>query len=368
MTNPLIRLGELGQSPWYDYITRDLVTEGELARLIAEDGLRGMTSNPTIFEKAVSGSQLYDDDLRRLADEGKAAAEIFDAFAIEDIRAACDLFAPLHEREANGDGTVSIEVAPALANDTEGTLKEAQRLWTLVDRPNVLVKIPGTAAGLSAIERATAAGVSVNITLLFSVERYAEVIEAFLKGLEARVSRGEPIDGINSVASFFVSRVDTKIDPLLDKLGDPYGIRGRTAIANAAKAYALFEETMASARWRALAAQGARLQRPLWASTSTKDPKYPDTYYVEALIAPYTVNTLPPETFDAYRDHGKPEVRIREAIERADRDLAALAQSGIDLALMTRELEEEGVKKFTASYDQLLAGIVAKSEALVGKG
>jgi transaldolase len=210
--------------------------------------------------------------------------------------------------------------------------------------------------------------VSVNITLLFSVARYAEVIEAFLRGLEARVARGEPVDGINSVASFFVSRVDTKIDPLLDRIGDPHGIRGRIAIANAAKAYALFEETMASERWRALAAQGARLQRPLWASTSTKDPKYPDTYYVEALIAPYTVNTLPPETFDAYRDHGKPEVRIREAMERADRDIAALERSGIDLAQMTRELEEEGVMKFTASYDQLLAGIEAKAEALVGKG
>ncbi len=368
MTNPLIRLGQLGQSPWYDHITRDLVSEGELARLIAEDGLRGMTSNPTIFEKAVSGSQLYDEDLRRLADEGKHHAEIFDAFAIEDIRAACDLFAPLHEHAANGDGTVSIEVAPALANNTKGTLEEAQRLWKLVGRPNVLVKIPGTAAGLPAIEQATAAGVSVNITLLFSVARYAEVIEAFLRGLEARVARGETVDGINSVASFFVSRVDTKIDPLLDRIGDPHGIRGRIAIANAAKAYALFEETMASERWRALAAQGARLQRPLWASTSTKDPKYPDTYYVEALIAPYTVNTLPPETFDAYRDHGKPEIRIREAMERADRDIAALERSGIDLAQMTRELEEEGVKKFTASYDQLLAGIEAKAEALVGKG
>ena len=368
MTNPLIRLGELGQSPWYDHITRDLVTEGELARLIAEDGLRGMTSNPTIFEKSVSKSALYDDDLRQLADEGKSPAEIFDAFAVEDIRAACDVFAPLHEREANGDGTVSIEVGPALANDTDATLQEALRLWKLVDRPNVMVKIPGTAAGIPAIEQATAAGVSVNITLLFAVERYAEVIEAFLKGLETRASKGEPIDRINSVASFFVSRVDTKIDPLLDRIGDPHGVRGRIAIANAAKAYALFEQTMASERWRKLAALGARLQRPLWASTSTKDPKYPDTYYVEALIAPYTVNTLPPETFDADQDHGKPEVRIREAIERADRDIAALEKSGIDLAQMTRELEEEGVQKFTASYDQLLAGITSKSEALVGKG
>ncbi|HEU5049566.1 MAG TPA: transaldolase [Gemmatimonadales bacterium] len=368
MSNPLVRLGELGQSPWYDYITRDLVTGGALARLIAEDGLRGMTSNPTIFEKAVSGSHLYDDDLRRLADEGKGPAEIFDAFADEDIRAACDLFAPLYEREGNGDGTVSVEVAPTLADDGDATLAEAQRIWKLVGRPNVLVKIPGTKAGLPAIERATAAGVSVNITLLFSVERYREVIEAYLRGLEQRVERGESLAGINSVASFFVSRVDTKIDPLLDRMGDPHGIRGRAAIANACKAYELFEETMAGARWRKLAAAGARLQRPLWASTSTKDPKYPDTYYVEALVAPYTVNTLPPDTFDAYRDHGNPVVRIREGMERADRDLAALADSGIDLAQMTRELEEEGVKKFAASYEQLLAGIEAKAGALVARG
>src|SRR5690606_17097218 len=327
-----------------------------------------MTSNPTIFEKAVSGSQLYDEDLRHLSEEGKSPAEIFDAFAVEDIQAACDLFRPLHDSEGNGDGTVSIEVAPALANDTDATLHEAERLWKLVDRPNVMVKIPGTAAGLPAIERATAAGVSVNITLLFAVERYREVIEAFLRGLEQRVARGEPIDGINSVASFFVSRVDTKIAPLLDAMGDPHGIRGRIAIANACRAYALFEETMATQRWRTLAALGARLQRPLWASTSTKDPKYPDIYYVEALVAPYTVNTLPPDTFAAYKDHGKPEIRIHENMERAESDLARLEQSGIDLAQMTHELEVEGVEKFTASYDKLLAGIDAKAGALVGKG
>ena len=365
MTNPLIRLGELGQSPWYDHITRDLVTGGELARLIAEDGLRGMTSNPTIFEKAVSGSKLYDDDLRRLADEGRSAGDIFDALSIEDVGEACDVFRPLYDRSPDGDGTVSIEVGPALAHDTGRTTAEAARLWAAVGRPNVMIKIPGTAAGLPAIERSTAAGINVNITLLFSVARYAEVIEAFLRGLEQRVARGEDIARIFSVASFFVSRVDTKIDPLLDGAGDPRNVRGRAAIANAARAYELFERTVASPRWQALAAKGARLQRPLWASTSTKDPQYPDVYYVESLVAPHTVNTLPPETFSAYRDHGVPMVRIREAIARSATDLDALAASGVDLAQATRELEDEGVRKFAASYEQLLAGIEAKMAALV---
>ena len=364
MTNPLVRLGELGQSPWYDHITRDLVNAGELRRLIDQDGLRGMTSNPTIFEKAVSGSRLYDDDLRRLAAEGRDAAHIFDEFSAEDIRDACDTFRPVYDASGEGDGTVSIEVGPALANDEAATTREAARLWSLVSRPNVMVKIPGTSAGLGAIEQSIAAGININVTLLFSVDRYREVIGAFLRGLERRVADGQDISRVHSVASFFVSRVDTKVDPLLDKAGDPHGIRGRTAIANAATAYRLFEDTLASPRWRALAAKGARPQRPLWASTSTKDPKYPDTYYVEALVAPRTVNTLPPETFDAYRDHGKPAVRIHEAEARAERDLAALAASGIDIAQVTRELEEEGVKKFTASYDTLVRGIEGKLEAL----
>jgi len=364
MTNPLIRLGELGQSPWYDHITRDMVGSGDLQRLIDDDGLRGMTSNPTIFEKAVSGSRLYDEDLRRLAAEGRAAAEIFDEFSAEDVRDACDLFRPVYDASGNGDGTVSIEVGPTLANDEAATTREADRLWKLVDRPNVMIKIPGTHAGLGAIERSIAAGVNVNITLLFSVDRYREVIDAHLRGLERRVAEGKDVSRVHSVASFFVSRVDTKVDPLLDKAGDPHGIRGRTAIANAATAYRLFEETLTSARWRALEARGARPQRPLWASTSTKDPKYPDTYYVEALIAPQTVNTLPPETFNAYREHGKPEVRIHEGQTRAEKDLAALAATGIDLAQVTHELEVEGVKKFAASYDQLIKGIDTKLEAL----
>jgi transaldolase len=367
--NPLVRLGELGQSPWYDYITRDLVASGELARLIREDGLRGMTSNPTIFEKAVAASGAYDEDIRRLGREGRSPGEIFEALAVADVRAACDEFAELHRRTGGLDGQVSLEVSPELANDTEATIQEAHRLWSALGRPNAMIKIPGTEAGLPAITRCIADGISVNVTLLFSVERYAGVIEAWLAGMEQRLERGRPLEPVASVASFFVSRVDGKVDPLLDR-GSPGAtppLRGRIAIANAAAAYRLFEWSLGTPRWDRLAKAGARPQRPLWASTSTKDPRYPDTYYVEALVAPRTVNTLPPETFAAYRDHGRPAVRIRESIAAATGELKALAEAGIDLAAVTRELEEDGVAKFAASYRSLLAGIEAKAGELVSR-
>ena len=364
-TNPLIELGRLGQSPWYDYITRDLITSGKLARLIADDGLRGMTSNPTIFEKAISGSGDYDDDIRRLAAAGRTPQEIFDALAVDDVRAACDAFRALHERTGGADGLVSLEVSPELAHDTTGSIAEAKRLWTAVDRPNAMIKIPGTQAGLPAIEESLAQGISINVTLLFSVERYGEVIEAFLRGLERRKITGHAVDRLNSVASFFVSRVDGRVDAELDKKPDAKGLRGTIAIANAAMAYAMFERARATPRWAMLASAGAHPQRPLWASTSTKDPKYPDTYYVEALVAPDTVNTLPPDTFDAYRDHGKPAIRIHDAISTAPARLRALAETGVDLAGVTRFLEDDGVAKFAESYRQLLAGIEAKATALV---
>ncbi len=366
-TNPLVRLGELGQSPWYDYITRDLVTTGELARLIAEDGLRGMTSNPTIFEKAIAGSRLYDDDIRAQADAGRSPREIFEHLAVADVRAACDTFAPLYRAAGGADGLVSLEVSPTLANDTDATIHEAERLWRAVDRPNAMIKIPGTPEGLPAITHCIAAGITVNVTLLFSVDRYGEVIEAFLSGLEQRVEAGRPLAGIASVASFFVSRVDGQVDPLLDRLGDPERLRGRIAIANACAAYRLFEWSLGTPRWDRLAKAGARPQRPLWASTSTKDPRYADVHYVEALVAPRTVNTLPPETFAAYRDHGRPAVRIGEGMLEAPGLLQALAAQGIDLAAITRELETDGVAKFAASYASLLAGIEAKAGALVGR-
>ena len=366
-TNPLVRLGELGQSPWYDYITRDLITTGELARLIAEDGLRGMTSNPTIFEKAIAGSRLYDEEIRTESDAGRSPQQIFEHLAVADVRAACDAFAGLYRATGGADGLVSLEVSPALANDTTATIQEAERLWRAVDRPNAMIKIPGTPEGLPAITHGIAAGINVNVTLLFSVERYGEVIEAFLSGLEQRLEAGRPLAGMASVASFFVSRGDGKVDPLLDRMGDPDRLRGRIAIANACAAYRLFEWSLGTPRWDRLAKAGARPQRPLWASTSTKDPRYPDVHYVEALVAPRTVNTLPPETFAAYRDHGRPAVRIGEGMIEAPALLQALAARGIDLVAITRELETDGVAKFAASYASLLAGIEAKAGALVGR-
>ena len=364
--NPLVRLGELGQSVWYDYITRDLLVSGTLARLIREDGLRGMTSNPTIFEKAIAGSHLYDDDIRRLSEQGKSAADIFETIAVADVQAACDAFSSLYLESGKRDGFVSLEVSPRLAHDSEGTLQEARRLWSAVARPNAMIKIPGTRAGLSAIAQATAAGINVNVTLLFSVERYAEVIESFLAGLESRLERRLPIDSVASVASFFVSRVDGRIDPLVDQKREP-GLRGKIAIANAALAYHAFQHSQTTPRWARLSAVGSRPQRPLWASTSTKDPQYPDVYYVEALVAPDTVNTMPPETLDAYRDHGRPEVRIDGAIAAAPAHLAALRHAGIDLSTVTRELEDDGVAKFAASYASVLSGIDAKAGMLAAR-
>jgi transaldolase len=363
--NPLLQLGELGQSVWYDYITRDLLATGELARLIAADGLRGMTSNPTIFDKAIAGSRLYDEDIRRLADKGASAGEIFEALAVADVKAACDAFLPLYQRSGRGDGLVSLEVSPTLAHDAGATVQEAERLWSSLGRPNAMVKIPGTQAGLSAITRCIGAGINVNVTLLFSVERYRDVIEAFLTGIEERIERRLPVGSVVSVASFFVSRVDAKIDPLLDQTAGGASLRGKAAIANACTAYRQFEDTLRLPRWKRLAEAGAQPQRPLWASTSTKDPRYPDTYYVEALVAPQTVNTLPPETLEAYRDHGKPSVRIHQGVGAAPAQLEALAGAGIDLARVTRELEVEGVEKFAASYRSLLAAIDAKIGQLV---
>ena len=364
--NPLVRLGELGQSPWYDYITRDLLTSGELERLIREDGLKGMTSNPTIFEKAITGSALYDDDIRRLMGENRLPGEIFEAIAVDDIQSACDLFHPVYVASGGVDGVVSVEVSPELARDTDGTIEEAERLWDAVARPNVMIKIPGTAEGLPAIRHCLAQGINVNITLLFAVERYREVIEMYFEALEERVANGMPVDRITSVASFFVSRVDTKVDALLEKAGDPGKLRGTVGIANAALAYADFLVAFSGERWYRLSAHGARPQRPLWASTSTKDPALPDVYYAEALVAPNTVNTLPPETFAAYRDHGEPSVRIFDAIAGAEDRLARLRDAGVDLVTVTRELEEEGVEKFAASFRSLVGGLESKAEALAG--
>lgn len=364
MTNPLIALGRLGQSPWLDFITRDLVGSGELTRLVAEDGLLGMTSNPTIFEKAIAGSGAYDDDIRQAGSEGLAPKDIFERLAVADVQAACDVFAVVHRRTGGLDGLVSLEVDPTLAHDTAGTIAEAERLWVAVGRPNAMIKIPGTREGLPAVTACLAKGINVNVTLLFSVVRYREVIEAWLRGLEQRHAAGGSLAGLASVASFFVSRVDGKADGLLDRTAPDSPLRGTAAIANACAAYGAFQEMTAGPRWRALRQAGALVQRPLWASTSTKDPAYPDVYYVEALIGPDTVNTLPPATMDAYRDHGQPAHRIQEGVARASEQLEALAEAGVDLGAITADLEREGVASFAASYASLLAGIEAKAGAL----
>jgi len=367
-SSPIAALGALGQSPWYDFITRDLVTSGELARLIGDDGLRGMTTNPTIFEKAIAGSEMYDDEIRRLGAEGRTPPEIFEALAIGDVRAACDAFGRVYLAQGGMDGLVSLEVSPTLAGDTGGTVAEAERLWRRIGRPNAMIKIPGTAEGLPAISQCLAQGINVNVTLLFSVARYREVVDAFMTGLERRAAQGLPIDGVASVASFFVSRLDGKVDAELKPMAgeDAAALHGTAAIANACMAYAAFEELFSTERWHALAGRGASVQRPLWASTSTKDPTLPDVYYVEALIGPNTVNTLPPATFAAYRDHGRPVIRIHEGIGHAHERLAALAALGIDLAQITRALEVEGVASFAASFGSVLRVIEQKAAVLVG--
>lgn len=372
--NPLRRLRELGQSVWYDYIRRDLITTGRLETLIRQDALAGMTSNPTIFQKAIAETDLYDEDIRRLAGKQKSTAEIFEGLAVADIQSAADAFRPVFDASGGDDGFVSIEVAPQLARDTEGTIAEARRLWRECGRDNVMVKIPGTAEGVPAIRKCLAEGININITLLFSVDRYREVMEAYLWAMEERVAAGAPVARIRSVASFFVSRVDTNADKKLDALikeaksdrekQQAKWLRGRLAIANARIAYEAFEGVFRAARFATLRKNGVALQRPLWASTSTKDPAYPDLYYVEALIAPDTVDTLPPETLEAYRDHGDPKIRIAEDLPGARHVFEGLREVGIDEKQIFRELEEEGVRKFSDSYDALLKALEEKEKAV----
>lgn len=364
MPHPLIRLGNLGQSPWYDFITRDLVASGALAALIRDEGLRGMTSNPTIFEKAITSSADYDTDIGRLAAAGTSVDGIVESLMVADVQAACDIFLPGYEAARNGDGTVSLEVPPTLARDTAGTIAAAERLWTQVDRPNAMIKVPGTAEGLPAITHLLAAGINVNVTLLFSVERYHQVMDAFFSGLEQRAAKGKGIAELHSVASFFVSRLDGQTDPAIAAAGDSAAsLLNRIAIANAIGAYEAFSASLLTPRWQSLANRGASPQRPLWASTSTKSPSLPDTYYVEALIAPDTVNTIPPDTFSAYADHGDPHVRITpEAEATARATLERYHSLGLPpLAERTAFLERDGVEKFTASWHTLLDAVAAKA-------
>ncbi|MCL4531562.1 MAG: bifunctional transaldolase/phosoglucose isomerase [Chloroflexi bacterium] len=352
--NPITKLTQLGQSIWYDNIQRKLLENGEFKAMIERGDIRGVTSNPSIFNHAIANSHDYDEALTPLAWAGWDAEKIFWELVVEDIKEACRQLSPLYEESNGGDGYVSIEVSPYLANDTEATCAQAQQLWARVAKPNLMVKIPATKAGIPAIRRATAAGINVNITLIFSIARYLEVMEAYLSGLEDRLAAGHPISHIASVASFFVSRVDTKVDAKLPE-GSP--LRGKAAVANARLAYEQFEKTFQGERWEKLKARGARLQRPLWASTSTKNPAYPDTIYVDNLVGPHTVNTVPPQTLEAVKDHGRAEVTINKDVDKAHAEIAQLEAAGISMDRVTQELEEEGVKAFADAITALLKTI-----------
>jgi transaldolase len=360
--NPAQKLSEFGQSIWYDNISKDLLDKGELARLIEEDGVKGLTSNPTIFEKAIGGSSLYDQDISRISADSSDPGEIFEELAVADLARAADLFLPVYEASGGSDGFVSIEVSPLLASDSEGTVKEAERLYSKLNRPNVMIKIPGTPAGLPAIREVLEKGISVNITLLFSVENYVKVAEAHIEALEARVAKGEPVDRVQSVASFFVSRVDSAIDKQLKGLvesgqAEAKELLGRFGIYNSRLAYQEYLRLYRSDRFKKLAEKGAKPQRPLWASTSTKDPSYRDVLYVEQLIGQDTVNTLPPATLAAFVDHGEPATTIELEIEEAQGFQKKLENLGIDIDGILKTLQEEGVQKFSDSFHSLNATI-----------
>jgi len=362
--NPLKSLLAFGQSPWMDYIRRDLLTTGELKKYIDNDGLRGMTSNPAIFEKAITGSNVYADilsspDAKKLDSKG-----VFEKIAIRDVQDACDIFKPVYAESNRRDGYVSLEVSPYLADDTKGTIDEARRLWKAVNRPNVMIKVPATPAGLPAIRQLLEEGLNINITLLFAQSAYEQVAEAFLAALEARAVKGLDISHIASVASFFVSRIDTLIDGQIDeklKTVTDAGqrtllesIRGKVAIANARLTYKKYLELFGGARWKSLASKGAQTQRLLWASTSTKNPKYRDVLYVEELIGADTVDTIPPATFDAFRDHGKLRPSLTENVDAAAKTMADLAKAGLSMKEVTDKLLADGVKLFADAFTQLL--------------
>jgi transaldolase len=341
-----------------DYIRRDLIISGELQNYV-DKGLRGITSNPAIFEKAIAGSDDYDDALRRLAAQDKTPKDIYEELAIDDIQQAAGILLPVYEQSTGNDGYISLEVSPQLAHDTEGTVKEVRRLFAAVDRPNVMIKVPATIEGMPAIEQLTAEGININVTLMFSLDQYDKVAEAYITGLERHINEASDLSGIASVASFFVSRVDVKIDQMLDEIGTPAAqkLRGKIGIANAKMAYQRFKETFQGERWERLADHGARLQRVLYGSTSTKDPKYPDTLYADNLIGPHTVNTLPPATIDAFLDHGTTALTLEAGLDLARDQLANLEQVGIKLDEVTQQLLDEGVEKFARPFASLMEAI-----------
>ena len=356
----LHELSELGQSVWIDFLSRKMLQTGELERLMRDDAVVGITSNPTIFQKAISEGNLYDEQIRAYLDELDDPKEIFWQLAEKDVGDACDVLRPVWDERQGHDGYVSIEVDPNLAGDTEGTIAEARRLHAEIDRPNLHVKIPATKEGLPAIEEMIASGKNINVTLIFSLQRYEEVAEAYIRGLERLVESGGDPSKVASVASFFVSRVDTETDKRLDAIGGHDELKGKLAIANAKLAYQRYKQLFSGERWAPLAAKGATTQRCLWASTSTKNPAYRDVMYVEELIGPDTVNTMPEETIRAFQDHGEVALTLEQGIDEAERLFGQLAEAGIDYEDVVRVLEEEGVQKFADSFAELLDGIRAK--------
>ena len=367
--NPLKQLEKLGQSIWLDYIRRDLIASGKLRRLIEEDGLRGMTSNPSIFEKAILDSHDYDADIKTMTLNGRSAKEIYETLSQRDVQSAADEFRQLYERTDGRDGYVSLEVNPHLAHNTKGTIEEARRLWRALNRPNVLIKVPGTDEGLPAIQQLIGEGINVNVTLLFRVSRYRQVANAYIAGIETRIAQRKPVKHVASVASFFVSRIDAMVDPLLERIIAQGGweadvvkkVRGQVAIVSAKMAYQIYKEIFCGERFKKLVDRGAHAQRLLWASTGTKNPDYSDVKYVESLIGPDTVNTVPLETLDAYRDHGDPKVCLDQDVEQSEWILERLSELGISINKVTQKLEDEGVEKFNKPFDKLIVTLAQTS-------
>lgn len=378
MTNPLVDLQKQGQSVWYDNIDRSQLASGQFKTMLAEDGILGVTANPTIFEKSISAGHAYDDQITQLIKEGKSTNEIYEAVVIQDIRTVADLLRPIYEQSEGKDGYVSLEVSPELANDTDGTIAEAKRFWGMVERPNLMIKIPATPAGVPAVKEVISSGINVNVTLIFSIEAYRDVTEAYISALETRHSRGEDIHKLASVASFFISRVDTLVDKMLeDKIkassnesekAQLKALEGKAAIANARVVYQDFKKIFGGARFEALKQAGAHVQRPLWASTSTKNPAYRDVLYAEELVGPDTVDTMPLETINSFRDHGKPRVSIEDDVAGSQAALDALEKNGVHYTQVTQQLLDEGVKKFADSFHQLFEGVDSKKNAIKTSG
>jgi transaldolase len=374
--NPLLSIQKFGQSIWLDFIERKMIMSGKLKRLIDEDGIQGVTSNPKIFKEAIAKGEEYENDIRSMAQKNKSKEEIYQALTVDDIRQTADLFRPLYDSSDGRHGFVSLEVNPHLARDIDGTLEEARRLWFAVERPNVFIKVPATVEGLTCIRQLISEGININVTLLFGLPRYRKVAEAYIAGMVARSQQNLPLVRVASVASFFLSRIDVLIDPLLEKLIENGGeranqarnLRGEIAIASARQAYQIYKQIFKNQHFKDLARQGARPQRVLWASTSTKNPDYSDVKYVEALIGAETINTLPQKTLDAYRDHGNPALRLEEDLNKAAEIFHQLRELDIDIEEQTRQLEDEGIRKFIEPYDSLMTILEEKRNQIAAMG